>query len=294
MIVSVSRRTDIPAFYGDWFRNRLRAGSCRVANPFDPGRVRTVSLARADVDAFVFWTRNPAPFAPVLAELDGLGFPYLVLLTLTGYGPPLEPHAPAAGAVLAAARALAGRIGPERLVWRYDPIVLGPGLAPADHERRFAELAAAFEGVATSVRVSFLDLYRKTRRRLAALPGGEAYLADPATPPAIGELVAALVAVAARHGMRVATCAEGRDWSAFGACPGACVDGRRLPRVLCVDAAAPDPGQRPACRCAPSVDIGVNDTCLHGCAYCYATSSHERARRRAAGHDPAADSLLPL
>jgi len=286
MIVSASRRTDIPAFYGDWFVNRLAAGFCLVANPFNPRQVSRVSLRRDDVGAFVLWTRDPRPFAAGFDALDRGGYPYVVLMTLTGYGPPLEPHAPAAGEVLAAAGALAARVGPERLVWRYDPVVLGPGLGPEEHAARFARLARRLEGSTRQVKVSFVDLYRKTRRRLGALEHGHAYLSDPSLDPRAGELLARMSASAAGHGMTLSTCAEARDWSVCGAPPGACVDGDLLRRLFGLQITGTDRGQRPHCRCAPSRDIGVPDSCLHGCVYCYATSSHELAARRRSTHDP--------
>jgi hypothetical protein len=294
MIVSVSRRTDVPAFFGEWFVERLRHGFCLVPNPFNRSQVTRISLARSDVDAFVFWTRFPAPFAPAFDALDRRGDPYLVLLTLTGYGPPLEPGAPPVGNALHAAQKLAGRIGRQRLVWRYDPILFGPGLDPGSHLERFARLATGLEGLVDAVRVSFVDLYRKTRRRLAALPGGEAFLVDPAATPAAGDLLAGLAALARAHGMSLSTCAEERDWSAADAPPGACVDGALLERLFGIRAAGKDPGQRAHCRCAPSRDVGITDTCRHGCVYCYATSSHEVAARRSSRHDPGLPSLLSL
>ncbi len=294
MIVSASRRTDIPAFFGDWFEARLAAGYCLVPNPFDAKRVTRVSLERGEVDAFVFWTRNPAPFAPALATLDRRGDPYLVLLTLTGYGPPLEPAAPPQEAVIAAARELVARIGPERLIWRYDPVILGPGLDLERHVDRFARLAAAFEGVSREVRVSFLDLYRRTRRRVSALPCGSEYLSDPAGHPSAGALLEELHRCARRHGLRLSTCAEPADWSIHGAPPGACVDSGLLGRLFGVRVEGRDRGQRPHCRCAPSRDIGVADSCLHGCAYCYATTSDAAARRRQIAHDPAGEALVAL
>jgi len=294
MIVSVSRRTDVPAFYGEWFVERLRAGFCLVPSPFNRFQVSRVSLARSDVDALVFWTRFPAPFAPAFDALDRRGDPYLVLLTLTGYGPPLEPGAPPVDDALRAARTLADRIGRQRLIWRYDPIIFGPGLDPSSHLVRFASLATGLEGLVEAVRVSFIDLYRKTRRRLAALPGGDAFQVDPAATSGAGELLAGLARVAGEHGMSLSTCAEERDWSASDAPPGACVDGALLDRLFGVRAAAKDPGQRAHCRCAPSRDVGIPDTCLHGCVYCYATSSHEFAARRSTSHVPGQPSLLPL
>lgn len=293
MIISASRRTDIPAFYGQWFANRLEAGYCRVPNPFRPSQVATVSLRREDVDAFVFWTRDPRPFMATVDELERLGFPSMFLVTLTGYGPPLEPYAPRADEAVAGLRALSDHIGPDRVVWRYDPIVLGPGLGPDDHRRRFADLCRRLEGATQVVKISFVDLYRKTTRRLASIDG--AYCVDPAARPEARGLVAEMAAAAGAAGMIVESCAEEVDLGPQGVAAGACIDAGRLSRLVGRPLAhGTDPGQRRHCHCAPSRDIGINDTCRHGCVYCYATSSHEAALRRSAEHDGSADSLLPL
>lgn len=294
MIVSASRRTDVPAFFGEWFRRRLDAGFCLVSNPFNPRQVTRVSLQPEGVDAFVFWTRNSRPFVPVIEELETARFNSVFLVTLTGYGPPLEPGSPPPRDAVDSMRDLAQRIGPERITWRYDPIVLGPGLGPEEHRRRFAELAAALDGATARVVTSFVDLYRKTTRRLSALPDGAAWLNDPALHPEAASLLGALADIAGEHGMSLRTCAEHGDHSAVGVSPGACIDatwleqlfGRRFPH-------SKDRGQRPHCRCAPARDIGVPDTCLHGCRYCYATISHWAAVRNHARHDPGTPSLLP-
>jgi DNA repair photolyase len=247
------------------------------------------------VDAFVFWTRDPRPFGPVLDRLERQGWPYVVLFTLTGYGPPLEPRAPSTREAVAAFRELASRIGPRRVTWRYDPIIYGPGLDPAAHGQRFAELAQALAGATDTVKLSFMDLYRKTVRRLGTLAEGARYVVDPTDSPALPQLVEDLRRVADDHGMRLETCAEDRDFSELGVPPGACIDGARLSELCGIEIPAlKDRGQRRHCGCAPSRDIGMNDSCLHGCVYCYATASDEAAQRNWARHDPDGESLLPL
>jgi hypothetical protein len=181
------------------------------------------------------------------------------------------------------------------VVWRYDPIVLGPELSIDDHIARFHDLAGRLAGATETVKISFVDLYHKTRRRLGRLANGRDYLSDPVTDPDMPRLVSALVEMATENGMALETCAEEHDLSALGAAPGRCIDGLLLARLFAGSfPVTKDPGQRRHCLCAPSKDIGMNDTCLHGCAYCYATRSHEAAVRNHARHDPEAPSLLPL
>jgi hypothetical protein len=295
VIVSASRRTDIPAFYSEWFVNRLRAGWCQVVNPFNPSQVRTVSLQPGDVDALVLWTRDPAPFHTAIDEVEARSMPYVVLITLTGYGPLLEPHAPSAAHTVEQIRRLADRIGPRRVTWRYDPIVLGPGHELEDHLERFGRLSAALSGAVDRVVISGLDLYAKTRRRLAVLPHGETLACDPRQHPSWVPLIRGLAERAADASMELVSCAEPDDLTPLGAPPAGCLDGLRLREITGTPIPlTKDPGQRPACRCVASRDIGAPDTCLHGCAYCYATRSHGTATRRHARHDPSAPALMPM
>ncbi len=130
MIVSASRRCDIPAFAGDWFMERLRGGEVDVANPFRPGPGRRVSLRREDVDAFVFWSRDPRPFLGHLPEIERRGYPYYFLLTVTGYPRLLEPAVPARRLMPCRFSGnWPARIGRRRVIWRYDPVLFTPATA---------------------------------------------------------------------------------------------------------------------------------------------------------------------
>ncbi|MDI6773775.1 MAG: DUF1848 domain-containing protein [Verrucomicrobiota bacterium] len=296
MLISASRRTDIPAFYGEWFMRRLRAGWCGVANPFHPSRISRVSLRPEDVDAIVFWTRDPAPLEPRLDEIAGMGFRYYFLFTLTPYGPPLEPHLPPHAARREAFRRLAARLGPARVIWRYDPIILSTRLTADYHVEAFVRLADELKGSTERVIVSFLDFHRKTERRLAPIEaaGGDLIRRDPLAHSDLGRLTKALAEITAERGMELQSCAEDSRLDAFGIKPGKCVDADLINRLFGAGLKrAKDKGQRPRCLCAISRDIGAVDTCRHGCAYCYSTASHERAIERARRHDPAGPMLIP-
>lgn len=296
MIVSASRRTDIPAFYAEWFLRRLREGWCHVANPFRPSSVSRVSLARADVDAFVFWTRNADPFGAALDEVESRGYPFCFLVTLNDYPPELEPRAPAWADRLAAFRRLADRIGPDRVAWRYDPILLSSRLDFDWHLKRFESLAAALRGATRRAIVSFADFYRKTERRLRAVERatGDPFVRDPFALPRFDRFVSGLCAAAADRGMGIQSCAEDERLAGYGLGPGKCLDNEWLGRALGVRVAnRKDPGQRPACRCVAARDIGAMDSCPNGCAYCYATVSNATALARLARHDPANPLLIP-
>jgi hypothetical protein len=295
MIISASRRTDIPAFYAEWFMNRIRAGFCTVPNPFNQRQVAQVSLRPEDVDVIVFWTRNPRPLLPHLAELDERGYRYYFQYTLMDNPPPIEAHSPPAQAALQAFAELAQRVGPPRVIWRYDPIVFTSLSPPEFHAETYARLAQALRGCTARSVISLFDPYPKARQRLEAMAQQGAALLpfDPAE-PWFGPFIAGLAQAAGENGMEIVSCAEQLDQRPYGVRPGKCVDDEYIRRVFGLDVThKKDPGQRKACGCVTSKDIGAYDTCLFGCAYCYATTSFARAKRRRQAHDPHAPSLIP-
>ena len=293
MLISVSRRTDIPAYYTPWFINRLRAGYCAVPNPFNAGQVSRIDLRPEAVDAFIFMSRNFRPLLPHLDELDRRGYRALYEATLMDNPRLLDGHTPSLQAGLRTLCRLSDQVGKDCLVWRYDPIVISNLTPPDFHRRTFASIAAALKGRAFRVVISLVDPYPKAVRRWEALrqqglivaPAEEALAAFLALAPDLAES-------AARSGIEIEACAEVVDLEPYGIRHGACIDGNYIARRFNLPlTASKDPGQRPACGCSISRDIGMYNTCLHGCAYCYATSSFERARLRHAQHDPASPSL---
>jgi hypothetical protein len=267
VIVSVSRRGDIPAFAPDWFMERLRRGEADVANPFRTGLFRSVSLRREDVAAFVFWSRDPRPFLKHLPEIERGGYPYYFLISLTGYPRALEPAAPAADEALLFFKELAMRIGRRRLVWRYDPVIYTPATPLPFHDENFSRLAFLLAPCTFRVIVSFFDPYPKAVRRLrqagidaSGAAGSSAQQRD---------LLARFAAVATASGLEIQTCAE--PDLGVGVAPGKCIDEGLLNEVFGLNLAyRKDPSQRRLCLCQQSVDIGSYGTCRHGCLYCYA------------------------
>jgi hypothetical protein len=267
MIVSASRRSDIPAFKGEWFMERLREGAVRVAGPFRAGREREVNLKREAVDAFVFWSRDPRPFFRHLPEIERGGYPYYFLITATGYPRSLEPRAPAAAEAVQSFRELAARIGRRRVVWRYDPVIFTPCTDLRFHARNFSALAGSLAPHASRVIVSFFDPYPKAVRRLGQ--AGFAAAAAAGTSGQQAELLAGFAADAARAGMEIQSCAE--PALGTGVPPGKCVDEGLLNEVFGLGMLyRKDPAQRKLCHCQQSVDIGSYGSCRHGCLYCYA------------------------
>jgi DNA repair photolyase len=292
VIISASRRTDIPAFYGEWFMNRVRAGFCDVPNPFNPAQAARVSLLPEDVEAIVFWTRHAAPLLPHLAELESRGYRYCFLYTLLDYPPLLDPHTPPLSERIDAFRRVADRVGPNRIAWRYDPIVLSDRTPPEFHREAYERLAGQLNGAANRSIVSFVDVYRKLTKRLRWLAEQGCAVREPGETERT-ELAMFMAKCARKHGMEAVSCAEPHNLTQWGIAPGKCIDAEKLSAAFGIHLSArKDPGQRQACGCAVSKDIGCYDTCLHGCRYCYATSNPDRARKRHRAHDPKAASLV--
>lgn len=294
MIISASRRTDIPAFHGDWFIQRVRVGYCLVANPFNPRQIFRVSLSRKDVDVFVFWSKNPRPFLKHLDELDTLGYPYYFLYTLNDYPPELEPGVPPIEERLETFKRLAARIGPQRVIWRYDPIILSRCIDSAHHRRAFALIARTLRGSTKRVIVSCLDFYRKTERRIAQLEKdkGDSFCRNMRSAPDFADMIRGLAEIARGEGMAIQSCAEGTFLNEMGIPPGGCIDADLIREVFGIEVARrKDPGQRPDCLCVISRDIGAPDTCGHGCVYCY--SNNQQMLTSWPVYDPSAEMLWP-
>ncbi len=283
-VISASRRTDIPAFYTKWFVDKVRQGYCKVVNPYNPLQVKEVSLHPEDVAAIVFWTRYSGPLHCYLAELDSRGFNYYFLYTITGYPSGYEPGLPSIDENINDFLALAERIGPEKVIWRYDPVVMTCELDMDFHTGNFMRLARRLAPGTESVIITFLKMYRHIGRKLK-------YIGY--TPPALETrraLEERLLPVASAAGIRVRRCGK-RD--AFSRVPeGKCIDEKLLKNLFGLELSSrKDQGQPEECRCIQSIDIGRYGSCLHRCIYCYASRDFQCAERRYREHDYRADML---
>jgi hypothetical protein len=279
MIISASRRCDIPRFRFDWFLQQLEAGYVDVTNPFNAAQVRRVSLKPEDVDLLVFWTRDPRSLLAEDARLDR--YPFYIMITLTGYPKILEPDIPPPVEIIQAMKAMSEKWGRKRVIWRYDPIFFSSVTDTAFHCRNFAELAAGLIGSVDRVIISIYDEYAGAKRRLSALEKKQQIEVFPHTaqdgriPPELKDLVAQLARIASEAGMEMRSCAEAEDFSGLGVKPGACIDGELIQELLgdkdsLSQIGSKDKNQRRNCRCVSSVDIGSYGSCRAGCVYCYA------------------------
>jgi hypothetical protein len=290
MIVSASYRTDIPAFYGDWFMNRLRAGYCMVTNPYG-GQPYRVSLLREDVDGFIFWTKHIGPFQRALREVHARDYPFVVQHTINGYPRELESRVVGVRRTAEAAQRVAALYGPAALVLRYDPILLTSLTPPDWHRARFERIATLLEGATDEVVLSFAQVYQKTRRNVdaAACAGGFTWEAhEQASQDDVRQLITDLAALASSRGMAVSICSQPQYALAGLTTSARCVDADRLARVAgsALPGAPRLKGNREACGCFESRDIGAYDSCPHGCVYCYAVRDRDLALERYKAHDP--------
>jgi hypothetical protein len=260
-VISASRRTDIPAFFAEWFDAALTAGKAAYKAPYT-GKPVSVSLAREEVAAFVFWTRNPVPLLPALSRLEQAGYPFVFHYTVTGLPTALEPHVPPAPEAVRAFSDLSRRVGPGRVLWRFDPIL--PGEEPGAVVARFESLSAKLEGFTRRCTVSLAHPYRKSVRATRETP--EIW----GMPERLRDAVESILRLGARRGIRVVSCCSSR-LAAWGVPAAPCIDGellrRAFPGIAIPAGVAPS---RPGCLCSAARDIGSYRSCRHGCRYCYA------------------------
>ncbi|HTF99199.1 MAG TPA: DUF1848 domain-containing protein [Nitrospirota bacterium] len=287
MIVSASRRTDIPAFYSEWFMNRIREGFVLVRNPFNPQQVSRISLKPGDIDCIVFWTKNPANILGRLEELDRRGYHYYFLFTLTPYGKDIETNLPDKEEIVSTFIRLSSMIGRQRVIWRYDPVVITGQLDRAYHEREFRALARKLAPCTDRCIISFLDFYAKTKRNMKDIPAMEIEEAS------MRELSRSFRDTCRQYDLQLQTCAEEIDLADMGIPAGKCIDDERIAAMLGRKISVPKaPGQRKTCRCASSVDIGAYNSCPHHCLYCYANYSRDQVKSNIALHDPESPFLI--
>lgn len=328
IIISASRSTDIPAFYPKWFFNRLAKGYCVWYNPFNRQKMY-VSFARCKV--IVFWTKNPKPILPYLHELDEQGIHYYFQVTLNDYtAEGFEPNVPSVEERIRTFRELSEKIGHERMIWRFDPLILTPNITPRTLLNRIWKIGNQLKGYTNKLVFSFVDVkaYRKVQSNLVketscfTKENVEDAEAKEWQQQVLAEGLAKLRDDWASEGwnIRLATCAENIDLAAYGIEHNRCIDGELMERVFGNDkelvyylhtgklpepdlfGALPDipagkknlkdKGQRKVCGCMMSKDIGMYDTCQHFCVYCYANTSRECVQRNALRHSDGSESLI--
>ena len=269
MILSASRRTDIPNYYSEWFLNRIGDGYLYVRNPMNPHQVSKINLSPDVVDCIVFWTKNPKPMLARLDELSAYAFYFQ--FTLTGYGTDIECNVPhKKNDVIPTFQNLSRKIGAQRVVWRYDPILFTDKYTPEYHLKAFAEIAQKLRGYTTKCVISFVDFYAKNKKSMEAL---HTYFLSESELIAFATKIAQIASV---NDMTVASCVEKMDLSSCGIEHNCCIDKALIEQIIgCKIEAEKDKNQRKECSCIESIDVGTYNTCKNGCQYCYANHSAE-------------------
>lgn len=329
VIISASRSTDIPAFYTEWLFNRLAKGYCTWYNPFNINQKMYISFVRCRV--IVFWTKNPAPIIPYLKELDKRGIHYYFQVTLNDYmKEKFEPNVPSVEERVETFKTLSNLIGREKVIWRFDPLIITPNIGPRELLTRIWNVGNKLKGYTDKLVFSFVDVkaYRKVQNNLVKetmlftkedVENAEANFAQRI------EIVEGLKKIREawyKDGWNVemATCAEDIDLESYGIEHNRCIDGELMKRIFAEDKElvyylhtlkwpekdmfgeippipqkiknVKDTGQRKICGCMVSKDIGMYNTCRHLCVYCYANTSKEAVLRNRDKHDDESESII--
>ncbi len=287
MIISATRRTDIPSFYGKWFINRLKEGYVLIQNPYNNERYSKAYLTPSDVDIIIFWTKNPIPFLKYLPEIDRMGYSYYFEFTLTPYGKETESNLPDKEVLIDTFISLAEKLGKHRMVWRYDPVIIDELYTIDYHKERFSYMASRLKGSMERCVISFVDSYKNVMRRMGKDP---AYLM---TEQNIHKLAKIFSDISSENGFEIYTCSEKIDLLKYQIKHGACIDKNIIQKVLGYSIAdVKDKNQRPECLCLESIDIGTYNCCGNGCSYCYALQNEKTAFSNMQKHNPLSPVLI--
>ena len=281
MILMISGRTDIPAFYSEWFMNRIHAGYIDVRNPFYPKLVNRIMID--DVDLFFFCTKNPIP---IIDRLEEIKKPIYFHITLTGYKKDIEPNIPDKKEIIEAIKKLSNIIGKDNIVIRYDPILLNEKYTVDYHIKAFEKVCTLLEGYISKILISFIDDYKNVRKNMESLRY------RPFTEEDYEKIGLNFSRIADKHGLYVHTCFEERDLTEYGFVKDDCLSkelaykltGKKFPKWK-----ARKGGK---CNCVEMVDIGAYNTCSHFCKYCYANFDEKKVKENTLKHNPNSSLLL--
>ncbi len=272
MILSASRRTDIPNYYSDWFINRIKEGFLYVRNPMNAHQISRIDLSPDVVDCIVFWTKNPANMIEKLEHLKN--YVYYFQFTLTGYGKDVEPNLPdKREELIPTFKRLSQKIGKEKVIWRYDPILISRRYTTDYHLKAFEEIASNLADYTEKVMISFVDFYSKTQRNAREIDIRQM------TNEEMISLAGEMAQIASKYNLIIETCAEQINLQEAGIQHGSCIDKKLIERILgCKLIVEKDKNQRGECGCFESVEIGAYNTCLNGCKYCYANFNDNKVK----------------
>jgi len=285
MIISASRRTDIPSYYSEWFFNRIKEKFVYVRNPFNTRQIKVISLDPELTDCIVFWSKNPKP---MIDKLDFLkDYKYYFQFTLTPYESDVEARLPLKTEIIETFKKLSDIIGPQKVIWRYDPILISNKYNTAYHIDKFEKLAGVLKGYTEKVIISFMDFYKKITENIKLLGITEISTEEK-------NIIAQDFSEIARNNhFSIDTCAEDIDLSEYGITHARCIDDRLISKItgnnLLVEK---DKNQRLECGCVKSIDIGEYNSCSNGCVYCYANHNSNIVEKNIKKHIPLSPLLI--
>ncbi|MDK2950830.1 MAG: hypothetical protein PWQ77_495 [Kosmotogales bacterium] len=283
MIISASRRTDIPAFYSRWFINRLERGYLKTRNPFNYNMVSTVPLNKNEVDCIVFWTKNPSPIIPYLRQLHD--YPYYFLFTLNPYGQDIEKKLPPKDFLIKVFKKLSITAGKERVLWRYDPVVFTGKYSFEFHIENFKKYLKEIGDYTSTCIISFFDNYNKLKKRTQSFIFPDQTLKR--------KLIEEFSKMSSKYDLILKTCSETDDYSEYGVGKSACIDKNLIEKISGkMISVKKDKFQRKECLCSSSTDIGQYNSCGYECSYCYAIRSFSFSLSNLKKHDPNSDFLI--
>lgn len=286
MILSVSRRTDIPAFYSEWFINRLREEEVMVRNPMNYHGISKINLSPEIVDCIVFWSKNPQPMFKYLDEIEKK-YKFYFQYTINAYEKDVEPFLPSLDKRLENFIYLSKRYGKEKIIWRYDPIVITPKYNVDWHIKNFEYIANKLKDYTIACVFSFLDVYDKNKSNLSKL---EIQNIDNEL---MVDIARKIKPIAYKNGIELKTCSEDINLTELGIKKSCCIDPNLIAEIVgCNIKAVKDKNQRESCGCVESIDIGQYNTCKHGCVYCYANYSQESVKTNCLKHNKDSKLLL--
>lgn len=283
MILNTGSRTDIPAYYSDWFYNRIKAGYVLVRNPYYPSQITKYLLSPDVIDVMVFCTKNPSPMLDRLSLLSA--FDTFWFVTITPYGTEIEPHVPPKEQVIASFRQLSEAIGSSRISWRYDPVLITDTYSIAHHIEQFHRMAEALSGYTTQCVVSFIDLYEKTKRNFRGIRS--------VTSEEQEILIDAFSNIAKENGLQIHLCCENASLVRENVDADGCMSKAVLEKALGCKLNVPKKKTaRSECSCLLGADIGAYNTCGHGCLYCYANYDMETVAKNRKLHNASSPLLI--
>lgn len=286
MILSVSRRTDIPAFYAEWFMERLRQKYVLVRNPFNIHSISRIPLTPDNVDAIVFWTKNSKPIHRYLDEIDELKYKYYFQYTITPYKNDLEEKVQDKKEIVEIFKKLSEKIGSEKVVLRYDPVILSDNYTIDFHKKAFARLCDLLAPYTKKIIFSFLDDYKKISKNIKQLNIKEISAEEMCI------MAEYFADTAKNYNLKIESCAEQIDLERFGINHGKCIDDELIEKITGYKLSVGRDNQRNACGCIKCIDIGEYNTCMHKCLYCYANINKDAAFKNYKLHDKKSPLLI--